>query len=90
MIAYYLYQFGYFISTRLPLRAAYAIATFLSVFKFYISPRDRRAVIANLKRILPPERQADHQPGGKQKESRCLHAAFLHRCIMALRDCSGK
>jgi lauroyl/myristoyl acyltransferase len=59
MIAYYLYQLGYFISTRLPLRAAYAIATYLSLLKYYISPRDRHAVKANLRVILPPERHAE-------------------------------
>ena len=55
MIAYVFYRIGYFFATFLPLRAAYGLATVLSYAKYYISPRDRKAVIGNLLRILPVE-----------------------------------
>lgn len=53
MISYILFRIGYFFATRLPLRCGYAVAIFVSNLKFYLSPRDRRAVIGNLKCILP-------------------------------------
>ena len=53
MISYILYRIGYLFATRLPLRCGYGIAIFLSNLKFYLSPRDRRAVTANLTYILP-------------------------------------
>ena len=55
MISYILYRMGYLFVTRLPLRCGYAIAIFFSNLKFYLSPRDRRAVIHNLICILPKE-----------------------------------
>ncbi|MFH1691062.1 MAG: lysophospholipid acyltransferase family protein [Candidatus Omnitrophota bacterium] len=57
MTGYILFRVLHFLATKLPLKAGYAVATYLSVLKFYISPRDRKAVIANLKRILPPSEQ---------------------------------
>jgi KDO2-lipid IV(A) lauroyltransferase len=57
MIGYLFYRFFYFLSLWLPLNACFAIATFLSLIKYYFSPRDRRAVIANLKYILPESEQ---------------------------------
>jgi KDO2-lipid IV(A) lauroyltransferase len=53
MIAYFLYKFARFLCMRLTPKGAYRLATFLSLVKYYISPRDRNAVIGNLKKILP-------------------------------------
>ncbi len=53
MFAYFLYKLSHFFTVRLPLKACFAIATFFSILKFYISPRDRRAVKANLRIIMP-------------------------------------
>lgn len=55
MIAYWLYRITYFIVLHLPLGAAYRLAVILSILKYYFSPRDRDAVIANLRLILPEE-----------------------------------
>lgn len=55
MIAYWFYRIAHFFSVKLPLSAAYKVAIFLSVLKYYISPRDRKAVITNLLKILPNE-----------------------------------
>ncbi|MDD5019723.1 MAG: lysophospholipid acyltransferase family protein [Candidatus Omnitrophica bacterium] len=55
MIAYVFYRIGYLLATLLPLRAAYGVAIALSYVKYYISPRDRKAVIGNLSKILPPQ-----------------------------------
>ncbi len=57
MIGYLFFRFFYFLSLWLPLNACFAIATFLSLIKYYFSPRDRRAVIANLRYILPESEQ---------------------------------
>jgi len=53
MIAYWFYRLGHFLAVSLPLKTAYAVADFLSILKYYISPRDRRAVKGNLRKILP-------------------------------------
>ena len=53
MFAYFLCKIAYVLVIHLPLRAGYAIAAFLSIIKYYVSPRDRKAVINNLKKILP-------------------------------------
>lgn len=53
MAGYFLYRILHFFSSALPLRAGYAVAAFLSILKYYVSPRDRRAVVVNLKKILP-------------------------------------
>lgn len=55
MLDYFLYKLARFFTVRVPLKAGYALATFLSILKYYLSPRDRKAVIENLKRILPAE-----------------------------------
>ncbi|MFA5039306.1 MAG: lysophospholipid acyltransferase family protein [Candidatus Omnitrophota bacterium] len=55
MIAYFFYRIAYFFATVLPLGLAYRVAIALSYLKYYISPRDRKAVVGNLLRILPPE-----------------------------------
>lgn len=55
MIAYFFYRLGYFFSTMLPLRMAYAISTGFSYAKYYLSPRDRKAVTGNLLKILPEQ-----------------------------------
>jgi KDO2-lipid IV(A) lauroyltransferase len=54
MIPYLLYKMVYFFVTRVPLRCGYAVSFFFSYLKFYLSPRDRRAVVSNLKIILSP------------------------------------
>lgn len=66
MIVYYLIKISYFFATRLPLRVGYAIATFLSLVKFYLSPRDRMAVLANLRKILPASEQGRIQEMAKE------------------------
>ncbi len=53
MLNYLFFKFVHFLAVRLPLRAGYAVSDFLSVLKYYISPRDRKAVAGNLKRLLP-------------------------------------
>ncbi len=53
MVAYLLYKLAYLLSVMLPLRMAYGLASFLSMIKYYLSPRDRKAVINNLRKILP-------------------------------------
>ncbi len=53
MFKYYLYKFGQFCVHKLPLKAAYAIAAFISTMQYVFSPRDRRAVRNNLKIIAP-------------------------------------
>ncbi|MFH0877665.1 MAG: lysophospholipid acyltransferase family protein [Candidatus Omnitrophota bacterium] len=52
-----MYKFARFFTVRMSPEAGYALATFLSYVKYYISPRDRNAVIENLKRILPAQDQ---------------------------------
>lgn len=66
MLAYYLYKIARFFAQRVPLKLAYAIASFLSVMKFYLSPRDRRAVIGNLKKILPEADDIKLEAMGKE------------------------
>jgi len=66
MIAYFFYRIGYFFATFLPLRAAYGLAVALSYAKYYLSPRDRQAVIGNLLKILPPEKH--HQVNSYAKQ----------------------
>lgn len=57
MFAYILYRIAHFFSVRLSSKSGYALATFLSILKYYLSPRDRYAVISNLKKILPQSEQ---------------------------------
>jgi len=52
MFKYYLYKFGQFCVTRLPLKTAYKIAVFISDWHYRLSFRDRRSVRNNLKIIL--------------------------------------
>ncbi|QAT17035.1 hypothetical protein BU251_04435 [Candidatus Velamenicoccus archaeovorus] len=66
MIAYVFYRIGYFFATFLPLKAAYGVAIALSYAKYYLSPRDRRAVISNLLKILP--REQHHQVNSFAKQ----------------------
>lgn len=58
MISYFLYRFFYLLSKHLPLKFVYGVAVVLSTIKYYCSPRDRKAVINNLKLILPESRHA--------------------------------
>jgi KDO2-lipid IV(A) lauroyltransferase len=61
MIFYWLYKICYLLAVRFPLKIAYGVAIFLSILKYYLSPRDRRAVIGNLRKILPePELKKIH------------------------------
>ncbi len=66
MIAYLFYKMAYFLSVLLPLKLAYAVATFLSILKYYLSPRDRKSVIGNLTRILPV---SEHKKIGRYARS---------------------
>jgi KDO2-lipid IV(A) lauroyltransferase len=66
MIAYFFYRIGYFFATFLPLKAAYGLAVALSYAKYYLSPRDRQAVIGNLLKILPSEKH--HQVNSYAKQ----------------------
>src|SRR5437762_8476990 len=54
MFKYYIYKFGQFCVTRLPLQWSYRIASFMSDIQYYCSFRDRTAVKNNLKVVLPP------------------------------------
>jgi len=51
MFKYYLYKFGQFLVTRLPLQVAYKLAIFVSDLQYLFSFRDRKAVRNNLKVI---------------------------------------
>lgn len=53
MFKYYIYKFGQFCVTRLPLAWSYRIASFMSDVQYYCSFRDRKAVYNNLKVLLP-------------------------------------
>jgi lauroyl/myristoyl acyltransferase len=54
MFKYYIYKFGQFCVTRLPLAWSYRIASFMSDVQYYCSFRDRMSVQNNLKVVLPP------------------------------------
>lgn len=69
MIAYWFYRLSYFLAVHLPLKAAYGIAVFLSLLKYTISPRDRNAVIANLRKILPAT--------GQKNINSCAREVFI-------------
>ena len=51
MVKYLLYKIGQWCVSRLPLKAAYRIAVFLSDIQYFCSPRDRKAVLENLRVI---------------------------------------
>lgn len=53
MFNYILYRIGQFIALRIPLKAAYAIAVFISELHYLSSSADRNAVWENLKVIFP-------------------------------------
>ena len=53
MVDYCFYKIGRFIAEHLPLKAAYAVAVFISDVHYCFDWRDRRAVKANLKAIFP-------------------------------------
>ncbi|MBL7197956.1 MAG: lysophospholipid acyltransferase family protein [Candidatus Omnitrophica bacterium] len=59
MLEYQLYKFGEFLACSLPWNMAYKIGIFLSKLQFYISKKDREAVINNLRLILPNESEAE-------------------------------
>jgi len=59
VLAYIFFLLAYFFSTRLPLRAAYSIAIAMSWIKYRMSPRDRKAVLSNLRRILPDDSEEE-------------------------------
>lgn len=75
MIAYVFYRIGYFFATFLPLRAAYGMAVILSYAKYYISPRDRKAVIGNLLKILPAREH--HRVNAYAKQVFILFGKYL-------------
>ncbi len=53
MLAFILFKLAYFLATRMPLRFGTWFAASCTRLKFRISPRDRTAVLGNLRRILP-------------------------------------
>ncbi len=55
MFKYYIYKFGQFCVTRLPLAWSYRIAVFMSDLHYLFSFRDRKAVKNNLRAIFPDE-----------------------------------
>ncbi len=59
MLEFYLYKFGEFLACIFPLGVAYRIGKLLSTMQFYISKKDRDAVISNLKVILPNENKTE-------------------------------
>lgn len=52
MLMYLLYKLGIFLALHLPLKAAYKVATFIADCHFYISKKDRSAVLDNLSAIF--------------------------------------
>ncbi|MEW5895274.1 MAG: lysophospholipid acyltransferase family protein [Candidatus Omnitrophota bacterium] len=60
MLKYYLYKIAQTIASALPISVAYCIAVFLSDIKYFVSPRDRKAVHDNLFVILNDHEKA-HQ-----------------------------
>jgi KDO2-lipid IV(A) lauroyltransferase len=61
MFKYLIYKFGQFFVNRLPLDLSYRLAIFLSDVHYWLSFRDRRAVINNLHVILPEEQDVSHK-----------------------------
>jgi KDO2-lipid IV(A) lauroyltransferase len=61
MFKYFVYKIGQFFVNRLPLELSYRLAVFLSDVHYWLSFRDRRAVINNLRVILPEEQDVSHQ-----------------------------
>src|SRR3989338_6905804 len=56
MFKYFLYTIGHFIVNHFSLAQAYNIGIFLSDVQYCFSPRDRRSVRNNLKRILKTDK----------------------------------
>lgn len=56
MFKYFIYKFGQFCVTHLPLAMSYRLAKFIAYIQYLVSFRDRRAVKNNLRAILPHER----------------------------------
>jgi len=56
MFKFYIYKFGQFCVTRLPLAWSYGIAIFMSDLHYLLSFRDRRAVRNNLQAIFPDKK----------------------------------
>ena len=55
MILYILYRIGYFLVDKLPLKFSYVFAAFLADICYLCNPRDRGAIVKNLKTILGRE-----------------------------------
>ena len=53
MLIFIFFKLSYFLATRLPVCFGTWFAVACSLLKFHFSPRDRKAVQANLRRILP-------------------------------------
>jgi KDO2-lipid IV(A) lauroyltransferase len=54
---YYTYRFGQFLALFFPLKAVYALASFLAYFYYLIAFVDRKAVQDNLRVIFPGEKE---------------------------------
>lgn len=48
-----LYKIGKFIAMTFPLKASYFIASVICYLQFYLSAKDRKAVLYNIKRVMP-------------------------------------
>lgn len=55
MLFYILYKLGESFALAFPVKASYAVASFISDIKYWLSPRERREMVENLKLVLPDE-----------------------------------
>jgi Kdo2-lipid IVA lauroyltransferase/acyltransferase len=73
MFKYYIYKFGQFCVTHIPLKLSYWLAGFISNLQYLFSFRDRKAVENNLRVILPQ----DPMIREKTREVFCNFGIFL-------------
>ncbi|MCD6539931.1 MAG: lysophospholipid acyltransferase family protein [Candidatus Omnitrophica bacterium] len=59
MVNYFLYRIAKFLAIILPRKISYSLASFLAQLRFYFSPRDRKAVIYNIKRVVGQSSEKD-------------------------------
>ncbi len=52
MCQYIIYKLAQTLALFLPIRAGYAVATFIAILQFYISKKDREVVLDNLRAVL--------------------------------------
>ena len=66
MLKFFLYKFGEFLALILPWRAAYRVGMFFSDLQYFLSEKDRDAVINNLRVILPNDDEKSIQRKTKE------------------------